>query len=218
VQAGPLLIFGEREELKECSMKRIVAIFSLTLFVGCVRMPPQATAPTSCAPACPWPTKAWLTVEEHKKIVRWVETKTFPDNTFDVKLSKDGVVKIAGIRDEYLVPIYEGFRGLLAEEGEKFSKRAFKKALRRGQITCHLAAATWPEEYYRGVSGTECVNDLLLSLPVPRNAEYLLPQIGIISIPPDGESSQSFRSRSFREATARTSPLACSFAERAIRS
>lgn len=163
--------------------------FALSLSLGCHRIPPEGTA---TAPRlrllCPeadcewWPSSAWLTVERDRKIVGWTAVELFPDEVFDVRSSEDGVEIVVGIHEPHFDPIHRAFKQLLAEEGVKLTMRRFRKALRRGQITCHGASVTWPQESYVGIGGTDCFTNLLFSMKAPPDTDHLLPHLGLMKV------------------------------------
>ena len=169
--------------------RRSAVLLCLALSLACTHVKPQATAPVSCPPGtCPWPDKAWLTVERDQEIIKWTEAPAFPDRVFAIRYSADGVTKVVDIQRSHMTSIYEGFKELLADGDQKLTKRGFKRALRQGQLTCHFGATTWPQDEYAGVSGTDCVNNLLFSLQPPSDTEHLLPQLGIILVPNDSDT------------------------------
>lgn len=159
--------------------RRMVWIIALTMSVGCVRMPPEATAPRVCEHCAWWPSNAWLSIQKDGGLAASVEVEGFPDDIFDLRFSEDRVPKVIGIRKPYLDSIYERYRDLAAGQGVKLSRLAFKKAMRRGQLTCHSGSYSVHDGKHSHPSERGCINELLLSVPPPPDPEHLLANLDI---------------------------------------
>lgn len=172
-------------------LRRVVWIMALAMSVACVRMPPEATAPRVCEHCVWWPSNAWLSVQKNGELAASIEVEAFPDDIFDLRFSGDRVPTVIGIRKPYQGSIYEQYRDLAAGRGVKLSRRAFRKAMRRGQLTCHAGSYALHDGKHLHPAGRNCVNELLLSVPPPPDPEHLLASLDI-TIHADAEEFAGF--------------------------
>ncbi len=197
------------------SVRLAFLIASAALALSCAKTAPPITSPSlPSEPAAP----AWLTVQDDRKFVAYTEFSgelppgTLKEDPFpgpaDVKMnvkefsheflaktsvSADGVTVVRALGESFTDPFRRVLNALLLEKDyPELTMREFRKALRRGQLTCHagletgyIEGGTWVRTGYSCVTSVKCINNLLFSLVPPMDPEKLTASLALFR---EGES------------------------------
>ncbi len=161
------------------------------LAASCAKGPPQLSPSLDASEG------AFLTVEIHTRIV-WSEITDialpFMSDPLDIKspfpnivfrefkseflhqeVAPNGVMMVRSIEKSFESSLRMRLNRMLNKIGHKtLSRRAFRRAMGDGLLTCHMAITGVFDDSYSGVSGTDCVNNLFLSLPAPLGPDHPL--------------------------------------------